>query len=173
MRAADHQARLLEHLAHRRKREGARLAPAAVFQAKQRLGFAVELACGAGGAVGGVRRGPPGDGDLRSKSSQGPQQVLDQPVRAAALQARDVGALDAGALRQLSLGEATGPPDLGQDLGRAVDVVEHVRAEDRVEEAPGLQRNSRLSCQCIVQGKGPITIRVPAWNRNAVKEIPH
>jgi len=45
--------------------------------------------------------------------------------------------------------------------------------EDRVEEAPGLQRNSRLSCQCIVQGKGPINVRVPAWNRNAVKENPH
>ncbi len=45
--------------------------------------------------------------------------------------------------------------------------------EDRVEEAPGLQRNSRLSCQCIVKGDGPITVRVPAWNRNAIKENPH
>lgn len=45
--------------------------------------------------------------------------------------------------------------------------------EDRVEEAPGLQRNSRLACQCIVEGDGPITVRVPAWNRNAVKEVPH
>jgi len=45
--------------------------------------------------------------------------------------------------------------------------------EDRVEEAPGLQRNSRLSCQCIVEGKGPIEVRVPAWNRNAIKEVPH
>lgn len=45
--------------------------------------------------------------------------------------------------------------------------------EDRVEEAPGLQRNSRLSCQCVVTGNGPIVVRVPAWNRNAVKEIPH
>jgi ferredoxin, 2Fe-2S len=45
--------------------------------------------------------------------------------------------------------------------------------EDRVEEAPGLQRNSRLSCQCIIQGAGPISVRIPAWNRNAVKEIPH
>lgn len=45
---------------------------------------------------------------------------------------------------------------------------------DRCDEAPGLQRNSRLSCQCILQkgaaGKGPIHVRVPAWNRNAVKE---
>jgi 2Fe-2S ferredoxin len=45
--------------------------------------------------------------------------------------------------------------------------------EDRVEEAPGLQRNSRLSCQCMIVGKGPIVVRVPAWNRNAVKEVPH
>jgi 2Fe-2S ferredoxin len=45
--------------------------------------------------------------------------------------------------------------------------------EDRVEEAPGLQRNSRLSCQCIIEKEGPITLRVPSWNRNAVKEVPH
>jgi len=45
--------------------------------------------------------------------------------------------------------------------------------EDRVEEAPGLQANSRLSCQCEVEGSGPIVVRVPAWNRNAVKEVPH
>jgi len=45
--------------------------------------------------------------------------------------------------------------------------------EDRVEEAPGLQRNSRLSCQCEILREGPITVRVPSWNRNAVKEVPH
>ena len=45
--------------------------------------------------------------------------------------------------------------------------------EDRVEEAPGLQVNSRLSCQCIFEGQGPIKATVPAWNRNAVKEVPH
>jgi 2Fe-2S ferredoxin len=49
--------------------------------------------------------------------------------------------------------------------------------EDRVEEAPAIQRNSRLSCQCelrkLAQTNGPIVVRVPAWNRNAVKEIPH
>ena len=45
--------------------------------------------------------------------------------------------------------------------------------EDRVEEAPGLQRNSRLSCQCEILGEGPIVVRVPAWNRNAIKEVPH
>lgn len=44
---------------------------------------------------------------------------------------------------------------------------------DRVEEAPDLKMTSRLSCQCIVQGDGPIEVEVPAWNRNAVKEVPH
>lgn len=42
--------------------------------------------------------------------------------------------------------------------------------EDRVEEAPGLQRNSRLSCQCEILKAGKIVVKVPAWNRNAVKE---
>ncbi|MAE60389.1 MAG: 2Fe-2S ferredoxin [Planctomycetaceae bacterium] len=45
--------------------------------------------------------------------------------------------------------------------------------EDRVEEAPGLQANSRLSCQCRIMGDGPIVVKIPAWNRNAVKEAPH
>jgi len=44
---------------------------------------------------------------------------------------------------------------------------------DRVEEAPGLQINSRLSCQTKILSEGAITIKVPAWNRNAVKEVPH
>lgn len=56
--------------------------------------------------------------------------------------------------------------------------MEHLSEEtdaemDRVEEAPGLSRNSRLSCQCEIKGPGPIVVRVPAWNRNAVKEVPH
>lgn len=45
--------------------------------------------------------------------------------------------------------------------------------EDRVEEAPGLRHNSRLSCQSKITGDGPIVVQVPAWNRNAVKETPH
>lgn len=46
--------------------------------------------------------------------------------------------------------------------------------DDRVEEAPGLQINSRLSCQCFIQKDDTeIVVRVPAWNRNAVKEVPH
>ena len=45
--------------------------------------------------------------------------------------------------------------------------------EDRVEEAPGIQRNSRLSCQCEILRAGEIQVRVPGWNRNAIKEVPH
>lgn len=45
--------------------------------------------------------------------------------------------------------------------------------DDRVEEAPGIQRNSRLSCQCELVKPGRVVVRVPAWNRNAVKEVPH
>ncbi len=45
--------------------------------------------------------------------------------------------------------------------------------EDRVEEAPGLQINSRLACQCEIKGQGLIEVTIPAWNRNAVKEVPH
>ncbi len=45
--------------------------------------------------------------------------------------------------------------------------------EDRVEEAPAIKPTSRLSCQCEIIGDGPITVRVPAWNRNAIKEVPH
>lgn len=45
---------------------------------------------------------------------------------------------------------------------------------DRVEEAPGNDFSSRLSCQAKIQAANEqITVRVPAWNRNAVKEVPH
>jgi len=45
---------------------------------------------------------------------------------------------------------------------------------DRVEEAPGLQMNSRLSCQTKIEKDDTyVQVRVPAWNRNAVKEVPH
>ena len=42
--------------------------------------------------------------------------------------------------------------------------------EDRLDEAPGVRPNSRLSCLCRIVGSGPIVVKVPAWNRNAVKE---
>lgn len=60
-----------------------------------------------------------------------------------------------------------------QGMGQLAETTEE--EDDRVEEAPGLQINSRLSCQCdlIAEGDKPIIVRVPAWNRNAVKEVPH
>ena len=45
--------------------------------------------------------------------------------------------------------------------------------EDRVEEAPDIRRNSRLACQCEILRPGRVVVRIPAWNRNAVKEVPH
>ena len=45
--------------------------------------------------------------------------------------------------------------------------------EDRVEEAPGLQQNSRLSCQCRIEpghAGSTVVVRVPGWNRNEVRE---
>jgi ferredoxin, 2Fe-2S len=41
---------------------------------------------------------------------------------------------------------------------------------DQLEEAPGLEMNSRLACQCVPDGTTDIVVEIPAWNRNAVKE---
>jgi len=45
--------------------------------------------------------------------------------------------------------------------------------EDQLDEAPGLEVNSRLSCQCVPNGTVDLIVEVPSWNRNAVKETPH
>lgn len=45
--------------------------------------------------------------------------------------------------------------------------------EDQLDEAPGLEVNSRLSCQCVPNGTVDLVVEVPSWNRNAVKETPH
>lgn len=45
--------------------------------------------------------------------------------------------------------------------------------EDQLDEAPGLEVNSRLSCQCVPNGSVDLIVEIPAWNRNAVKETPH
>lgn len=44
---------------------------------------------------------------------------------------------------------------------------------DRVDEAPGIDINSRLACQAEIVRPGKIVVVVPEWNRNAVKETPH
>jgi 2Fe-2S ferredoxin len=45
--------------------------------------------------------------------------------------------------------------------------------EDMLDQAPGVAEDSRLACQCIPNGKSPLRVIVPKWNRNAVSEAPH
>ena len=42
--------------------------------------------------------------------------------------------------------------------------------EDELDQAPALQPNSRLSCQCVPSGASDMVVIVPRWNRNQVKE---
>ncbi len=44
---------------------------------------------------------------------------------------------------------------------------------DQLEKAPGLEENSRLSCQCVPNGTKDVVVEVPAWNRNLVSESHH
>jgi 2Fe-2S ferredoxin len=41
---------------------------------------------------------------------------------------------------------------------------------DRLEQAPGLQLNSRLGCQCVIEKPGDYLVEIPAWNKNYVQE---
>lgn len=41
---------------------------------------------------------------------------------------------------------------------------------DQLDDARGLELNSRLSCQCVPNGTCDIVVEVPTWNRNLVKE---
>jgi ferredoxin, 2Fe-2S len=41
---------------------------------------------------------------------------------------------------------------------------------DRLEMAPGLQLNSRLGCQCVIEKPGEYVAEIPAWNKNYVQE---
>jgi ferredoxin, 2Fe-2S len=41
---------------------------------------------------------------------------------------------------------------------------------DRLELAPGLQLNSRLGCQCVIEKPGAYVVEIPAWNKNYVQE---
>lgn len=45
--------------------------------------------------------------------------------------------------------------------------------EDQLDNAPGLEPESRLACQCVPDGSQEIVVQIPEWNRNMVKEAPH
>jgi ferredoxin, 2Fe-2S len=42
--------------------------------------------------------------------------------------------------------------------------------DDQLDKAPGLTTRSRLACQCYADGSLPLVVRIPSWNRNAVRE---
>ena len=41
---------------------------------------------------------------------------------------------------------------------------------DMLDTAPALKSSSRLGCQCVPDGSADLRVRIPRWNRNAVKE---
>jgi len=41
---------------------------------------------------------------------------------------------------------------------------------DRMDMAPGLQLNSRLGCQAVIEKPGSYVVDVPSWNKNYVQE---
>src|SRR5208337_5331974 len=41
---------------------------------------------------------------------------------------------------------------------------------DRLDMAAGLQLNSRLGCQAIIEKPGEVVVEIPSWNRNYVSE---
>lgn len=41
---------------------------------------------------------------------------------------------------------------------------------DRLDMAPGLQLNSRLGCQCVIEKAGEYLVEIPSWNKNYVQE---
>jgi ferredoxin, 2Fe-2S len=41
---------------------------------------------------------------------------------------------------------------------------------DMVDTAPGSTIESRLSCQCVPNGRKSLTVIIPGWNKNYVKE---
>jgi len=42
--------------------------------------------------------------------------------------------------------------------------------EDMLDNAPGLEPESRLGCQCVPDGSVDVVVEVPGWNRNLVRE---
>ena len=45
--------------------------------------------------------------------------------------------------------------------------------EDMLEQAPGLDLDSRLGCQAVPDGSLDLVVEVPDWNRNFGRESPH
>lgn len=41
---------------------------------------------------------------------------------------------------------------------------------DRLDMAAGLQLNSRLGCQAIIEKPGEVVVEIPSWNRNYISE---
>lgn len=41
---------------------------------------------------------------------------------------------------------------------------------DRMETAAGLELNSRLGCQAVIEKPGSYVVEIPKWNRNYVQE---
>ena len=41
---------------------------------------------------------------------------------------------------------------------------------DRMDTAAGLQLNSRLGCQAVIEKPGAYVVEIPKWNRNYVQE---
>lgn len=42
--------------------------------------------------------------------------------------------------------------------------------EDMLDNAPGLEPQSRLGCQCVPDGTRDVVVEIPEWNRNLVRE---
>jgi 2Fe-2S ferredoxin len=41
---------------------------------------------------------------------------------------------------------------------------------DQLDNAPGVELNSRLACQCVPNGSSDVVVEIPHWNRNLVRE---
>ena len=41
---------------------------------------------------------------------------------------------------------------------------------DRMETAAGIELNSRLGCQAVIEKPGTYVVEIPKWNRNYVQE---
>ncbi len=42
--------------------------------------------------------------------------------------------------------------------------------QDMLDEARGVELQSRLACQCVPDGTTDLVVEIPAWNRNLIKE---